>query len=164
MVLSEDQAINLSNRMYSSGVFESGVNPAGNPARWLTVQHYVFFLAWQPASRCWIFQSVETAVLLLLAAACAVDVTRLIYKKRARQSRGGGRLDEECSNSHARRTSVKHRAGTHLPDTSYLAAIPYRTRCLEFEVGDGCDLNARPDRDTEQSVQGQRTAGLPRAD
>jgi ABC-type transport system involved in multi-copper enzyme maturation permease subunit len=82
-VLSEGQAINLTNRMYSSGVYGSGVSPAGNPARWLAVHHYVFFLAYQPASHYWIFQSIEVAILLALGCACAAAVIWFIHARRA---------------------------------------------------------------------------------
>jgi hypothetical protein len=38
-----------------------------DPAKWLSEHHYVYSLAYQPASRFWIFQGVETAILFGLA-------------------------------------------------------------------------------------------------
>jgi hypothetical protein len=56
-------------------------NPVGQ-TQWLSRHHEAYFVAYQPASRFWIFQGVEGAVLLGLAALLAFG-TGLLIRRRA---------------------------------------------------------------------------------
>jgi hypothetical protein len=62
-LLTNNADISLENSAY----YPKGGKP--DPAKWLSVHHYVYSLAYQPAGRFWIFQGVEIAILFALAGA-----------------------------------------------------------------------------------------------
>jgi hypothetical protein len=61
---------------------KSGANDPDAAKRWLSLHHYTYWLAYQPANHFWILQAVMGLVVLALAALCCLGAVRGIQGRR----------------------------------------------------------------------------------
>ena len=74
VVLNSSQSQKLVDNMYSTSFPK-------NPAAWLTQHHVAYWVSYQPASRFWMFQGVEAAVLVGLAFVLTSGTASLIRRR-----------------------------------------------------------------------------------
>lgn len=78
-------------RDHAVGLYEksNGYNDPQAASRWLTIRHYTYWLAYQPADHFWILQAAVGLVVLALTALCAYATVRRIRGRRASHGRVG---------------------------------------------------------------------------
>ena len=72
-------------REHVSGLLEisKGTNDPGAAKRWLTLHHYTYWIAYQPADHFWILQAAVGLILLAVAALCVLASVRSIRRNRS---------------------------------------------------------------------------------
>jgi hypothetical protein len=75
-LISTTAANNLQNRLIAA-TSRPGSKDLKDPAAWMSLHHYAYWLSYQPADRFWYFQAITGTALAALATAFALMTVRL---------------------------------------------------------------------------------------
>ncbi len=79
--LTDSSGHRLTNLETTGVLRQAGNVPRGQFDQWLTTHHYIPWLSYQPADRFWVFQLIETAILLVLAVVLCVATVRWAHRR-----------------------------------------------------------------------------------